>query len=63
MATKLTKDVSRETTAKIFERSAHRTVIVTLAPPCMVRFRLKGTKRTYTMDAATLYHLAVRATQ
>ena len=60
MATKLTKAVSRETTAKVFDSGQHRPVIVTLNPPCHLEFHLKGTRRKVSFDAQTLYYLGVR---
>jgi hypothetical protein len=61
MSTRLVTPVSRETSAKIFERSKNREIIVTLEPPCQIGTRLKGTKRTYWLDADTVYYLAVKA--
>jgi hypothetical protein len=58
--TKLTKAVARETTAKVFERSERRPVIVTLSPPCQISFHLKGTRRKVTFDADALYLLGVK---
>jgi hypothetical protein len=59
--TKLTTKVERETNAKIFECSKHREVIVTLAPPSQIGFRLKGTKRTYWLPAEACYWVALKA--
>jgi hypothetical protein len=58
--TDLKKTVSRVSTARIFERSKHRPVIIVLEPPARVGFRLQGTRRTYFLDADTLYMAAVR---
>lgn len=54
--------VERETTATVFERSAHRPVIVTIEPERgIVGFRLKGTRRTYELAADSLYCAALKA--
>lgn len=59
--TKLLKSISRETSARQFERGKQREVIVTLEPPSRLGFRLKGTKRTFYLEAGSCYDLAVRA--
>lgn len=51
MPTKLTKKVSRETTATFFEKSKRRNIILSLEPPCSVGFRLKGKRETLYLDA------------
>jgi len=58
----LSKPVTRKTRATIFERSKQREVIITLEPPSLIGFRLKGTRRTYYLEAAACYQLAVKAT-
>lgn len=59
--TSLKRRIKRETSAKIFERSTYRSVIVTLDPPCRIGFRLKGTRRTFWLDADTCYAVAAAA--
>ena len=56
--TKLTKNVTRETFGTRFDRG-NRAVIVTLKPPNLVCFRLKGTRREYALPAETLYGTAM----
>jgi hypothetical protein len=58
--TKLIKPIKRETDATLFERSRRRQVIVVLEPPDQLGFRLKGTKRTYYLDAAVCYEIALQ---
>ncbi|HLM57794.1 MAG TPA: hypothetical protein VK422_16940 [Pyrinomonadaceae bacterium] len=59
---KSTRKVERETSATFFERSQYRPVVVTIDPERgLVGFRLKGTRRTYELNAGTLYRLAVTA--
>ena len=59
--TSLTTPISRETAATHFERGKRRQVIVSLEPPSLLGFRLKGTKRTYYLDAGSCYDLACKA--
>jgi hypothetical protein len=59
--TKLTNSVERETAGTIFERSKLREVIVTLAPPNRIGFRLKGTRRVYWLTSEGCYAMAVKA--
>lgn len=59
--TKLQKPVARETFAFVRELGKFREVIVTLEPPNLIGFRLKGTRRTYYLEAASAYHAAVKA--
>lgn len=58
--TKLTKPVTRETLGTRFDRG-NRPVIVTLRPPSLVCFRLKGTRQEYALPAETLYGTAMLA--
>ena len=58
--TLLKTPISRETTATQFERGKPRPVIITLEPPSLLGFRLKGTKRTYYLDAGSCYDLACK---
>ena len=58
---KLKQKVERETSATVFERSRRREVIVSIEPPDLVGFRLKGTRRTYYLPADALYCAALKA--
>jgi hypothetical protein len=59
--TELNKKVSRVSRALRFERGKHREVIISLEPPDLLGFRLKGTRTTFYLDAETCYCLAVKA--
>lgn len=59
--TKLTKPVRRETDSTVYEQGKHRPVIVSLEPPGLITFRLKGTRRTYRLTVDGCYLLAVKA--
>jgi hypothetical protein len=61
VTTKLKRSLVRETSATIFEQGENRPVIVTLYPHGVVGLRLKGTRRTYTLDVQSLYVRAVKA--
>lgn len=54
------KTVRRETRMQVCERGT-RNVIVSIEPPGIVGFRLKGTRRTYSLTADALYWLALKA--
>lgn len=58
--TSLTKPVRRESSAVIRERGQSRPIIITLEPPCLLKFRAKGCKRSYAITANQAYCLAVR---
>lgn len=53
------KPVKRETRMPVFERGM-RNVIVSIEPPGLVGFRLKGTRTTYTLPADKLWWHAMR---
>jgi hypothetical protein len=59
--TQLHKTIERETAATVFERSLERLIIVSLEPPGLLGFRLKGTRQTYRLPVQTCFWLAVRA--
>ncbi len=60
--TSVNRRIARETVAAVRERGRQRPVIVTIEPPGLViGFRLKATRRTYTLPVETCYHLAVQA--
>lgn len=59
--TKLTKPVRRETLSRVYERCQHRAVILTVEPPGLLAFRLKGCRRTYRLTIDGCYMLAVKA--
>ena len=48
MATKLTKPVTRETDVTKFDAGKHREIVVTLQGEAII-FKLKGTRRTYSL--------------
>ena len=56
----LTKQVNRLTTARRHEQGKTRQVIVSLAPPASVGFRLSGTRQTYWLDVEVAYEVAVK---
>ena len=58
MKTKRTVEV--ETNSTVFERGV-RKVMVKVEPSGIVSFRLKGTRRSYARDAASLFYAAVKA--
>lgn len=58
--TKLNKPISRETYDTLFEAGKNRPVIVSVEPPNLIGFRLKGTRRTYYLTAEKLYWLALQ---
>jgi hypothetical protein len=59
--TKITKPVRRETLGTVYEQGKHRPVIVSIEPPNVIGFRLKGTRRTYRLTTDALYLNAVQA--
>jgi hypothetical protein len=59
--TDLNKPLHRSTAARRREAGKVRAVIITLAPPAQVGFRLQGTRQTFWLDAESAYELAVRA--
>jgi len=60
MATKVKKTVRRETTGGIFEKGKVRPVIISLEPPNVIGFRLKGMHRSYFLTAEGCYMQALR---
>lgn len=62
LMTVIRKAVVREmATANILEQGKRRAVVVSLEPPNVVGFRLKGLKRVYRLTAESLYWTAVKA--
>lgn len=61
MATKCTKPVFRETHGGILERGKVRPVIVSIEPPDVIGFRLKGMRTTYYLTAGGCFMQAVKA--
>jgi len=59
--TKVKKAVYRETAGGIFSQGKKRPVIVSLEPPNVIGFRLKGTRRTYTLTAEGCFMQALKA--
>ena len=59
--TKLNKIIKRESDATVFEKSKHRNIIITLEPPNLLGFRLKGTRRKYYLTSESCYVLALKA--
>ena len=61
--TALREPIQRQTAATVFERSLERPIIVSLEPPAILGFRLKGTRRVYRLPVQTCFWLAVRASK
>ncbi|MHA2279686.1 MAG: hypothetical protein ACXAC5_02165 [Promethearchaeota archaeon] len=59
--TKVKKPVRRETHGGVFSQGKLRPVIVSVEPPNVIGFRLKGTRRTYYLTAEGCYLKAVQA--
>ena len=60
--TVITRIVRRETASQgVFERGKYRAVIITLDPPNVIGFRLKGTRTTYRLTAEGCYWMAIAA--
>ena len=59
--TDLKKPVSRVSQGKVFEAGKLRPIVVTLEPPCLLKFRPKGCKKSYSLTTADCYSLAVKA--
>lgn len=55
------KPVRRESFGTVFERGKHRPVIVSIEPPNVLSFRLKGTRRSYCLTTEVAYVVALRA--
>ncbi len=57
----LPKTVTRETLATVFDQGRHRRVVVDVDPPAgVVVFRLKGTRRRYSLPVQYLYLHALK---
>ena len=59
--TNLTRPVKRITHSKVFEAGKMRLIVVTLEPPCLLKFRAKGCKKSYSLTTAACYSMAVKA--
>lgn len=59
--TPLKRPVKRTTGASVHERGKTRPVVIILEPPSRIGFRLAGTRKTYWLEAAACYHVAVKA--
>lgn len=59
--TKLKRTVRRETHGTVYSQGKHREVIVSIEPPNVLGFRLKGTRRTYYLTSDGCYLVAVKA--
>ncbi len=59
--TKLKQIVQRETFGTVFSQGKDREVIVSLEPPNVIGFRLKGTRQTYYLTSDGCYMAAVKA--
>jgi len=55
------KKVKRETIGTVFEKGKHRPVIVSIEPPNIISFRLKGMKTSYSLTTQALYMMALKA--
>jgi uncharacterized ParB-like nuclease family protein len=61
MPTKCTRPVYRETHGGIYDRGKTRPVIVSVEPPNVIGFRLKGCRKTYYLTAEGCFMKAVQA--
>ena len=55
------RPVRRESLGTVFERGKRRPVVVSIEPPNLLGFRLKGTRRTYYLTAEAGYLMAIKA--
>jgi len=55
------RNLSLQTTSEVFDTGKHREVIVEFSPaqPDLLILRLKGTRRSYPVPAASLYRFAL----
>lgn len=60
MPTELTRNVARNTTARIYEKGKNRNVVLALIAPAKIGVRLSGTRQTYQIDAEAVYSIAVK---
>jgi len=58
--TKLRTPVVRETHATQYERGRQREIVVSIEPPGLLGFRLKGTRRTVRIGVEAAYWFAMR---
>jgi hypothetical protein len=58
--TTLRHALKRETSATVFERSKSRPVIILVEPGGIISLRLKGNRKSYSLDLESLYDLAVK---
>lgn len=62
--TELTKKISRNTTATVFEQSKTRNLIVSIEPTgragAVIGVRAKGSRSTYRISVNSVYNLAIR---
>ena len=59
--TRVKKKWSRETDSAVFEKGKNRQVIVTLEPGGVIGFRLKGTRKTYSLTTGRCHMMALKA--
>lgn len=63
MSSPLTKPVSRETAATVFDRSQFRNLIISLEPAgkdgAVIGCRVKGSRRTYRIGVNSIFNSAV----
>jgi len=59
--TKVTKPVYRETAGGIFSAGKERPVVVSLEPPNIIGFRLKGMRKTFYLTAEGCFMAALKA--
>lgn len=58
--TTISKPIKRETSATVFERSKRRPIIISVEPGGLISLRLKGNRKTYSLDLESLYDQAVK---
>lgn len=59
--TKISRPTKRETYGTVFSQGKHRPVIVSIQPPNVIGFRLKGTRRIYYLTSDGLYLRALQS--
>ncbi len=55
------RPVRRESFGTVFDRGRNRPVIVSIEPPNLLGFRLKGTRRIYYLTTEACFSMALKA--
>lgn len=53
--------VSKGTKGMVFEAGKMRPIVITLVPPCILKFRPKGCRKSYSLTTDVCYSMAVKA--